>query len=164
MKPRRDGRVRCSAWLGGMALVGREGMLLCMMVCEVCVLLLLFRVLIEQYRVKKQSHREGNQRPSQPDKLLCLPLDAAARKIRKLGSEDENLGLLGGNRGRGDGVAGRDLGNLRAKLLNPFLKLFRCGHNAERVMPPNDPSSATRPARASDCNREAMAGFAAAHG
>ena len=32
------------------------------------------------------------------------------------------------------------------------------------VKPPNDPSSATRPTRASDCNREAMAGFAAAHG
>ena len=32
------------------------------------------------------------------------------------------------------------------------------------VMPPNDPSSATRPARACDCNRDAMAGFAAAPG
>ena len=32
------------------------------------------------------------------------------------------------------------------------------------ALPPNDPSSATRPTRASDCNREAMAGFAAAHG
>ena len=29
---------------------------------------------------------------------------------------------------------------------------------------PNDPSSATRPTRAHDCNRDAMAGFAAAHG
>src|SRR5437867_2047724 len=29
---------------------------------------------------------------------------------------------------------------------------------------PNDPSSATRPTRAFDCNRRAMAGFAAAHG
>jgi hypothetical protein len=29
---------------------------------------------------------------------------------------------------------------------------------------PNDSSSATRPARALDCNRSAMAGFAAAHG
>ena len=28
----------------------------------------------------------------------------------------------------------------------------------------NDPSSATRPASAFDCNRDAMAGFAAAHG
>ena len=27
-----------------------------------------------------------------------------------------------------------------------------------------DPSSATRPARRNDCNREVMAGFAAAHG
>jgi hypothetical protein len=33
-----------------------------------------------------------------------------------------------------------------------------------RSMPPNDPSSATRPTRALDCNRDAMAGFAAAHG
>jgi hypothetical protein len=29
---------------------------------------------------------------------------------------------------------------------------------------PNDPSSATRPTRASDCNQSARAGFAAAHG
>ena len=29
---------------------------------------------------------------------------------------------------------------------------------------PNDPSSATRPTRALDCNLDAMAGFAAAHG
>ena len=32
------------------------------------------------------------------------------------------------------------------------------------IKKPNDPSSATRPTRASDCNRSAMAGFAAAHG
>ena len=32
------------------------------------------------------------------------------------------------------------------------------------LMPPNDPSSATRPTRALDCNLDAMAGFAAAHG
>src|SRR6266487_3541031 len=31
-------------------------------------------------------------------------------------------------------------------------------------MSPNDPSSATRPTRGHDCNRDAMAGFAAAHG
>ena len=36
---------------------------------------------------------------------------------------------------------------------------------ARRVRtPPNDPSSATRPTRASDCNQSAMAGFAAAPG
>lgn len=29
---------------------------------------------------------------------------------------------------------------------------------------PNDPSSATRPTKAFDCNRDATAGFAAAHG
>ena len=32
------------------------------------------------------------------------------------------------------------------------------------VVPPNDPSSATRPTRRHDCNGDAMAGFAAAHG
>jgi hypothetical protein len=31
-------------------------------------------------------------------------------------------------------------------------------------MQANDPSSATRPAGRHDCNRDAMAGFAAAHG
>ena len=33
-----------------------------------------------------------------------------------------------------------------------------------RAMLPNDPSSATRRTRAFDCNRNVMAGFAAAHG
>jgi hypothetical protein len=33
-----------------------------------------------------------------------------------------------------------------------------------RVMSPNEPSSATRPTRRFDCNSDAMAGFAAAHG
>ena len=32
------------------------------------------------------------------------------------------------------------------------------------ILTPNDPSSATRPTRAFDCNRDAMAGFAGAHG
>ena len=32
------------------------------------------------------------------------------------------------------------------------------------LAPPNDPSSATRPTRALDCNRDARAEFAAAHG
>jgi len=32
------------------------------------------------------------------------------------------------------------------------------------VMPPNDPSSATRRTGRNDCNRDAHAGFAAAHG
>ena len=32
------------------------------------------------------------------------------------------------------------------------------------LLPPNDPSSATRPAGRNDCNQSAMAGFAAAHG
>ena len=43
--------------------------------------------------------------------------------------------------------------------------IIRCGgfkHND--AMTPNDPSSATRPTRAMDCNSDAMAGFAAAHG
>jgi hypothetical protein len=32
------------------------------------------------------------------------------------------------------------------------------------ILTPNDSSSATRPTRAFDCNLDAMAGFAAAHG
>gem|GEM_PF-4464777 len=38
------------------------------------------------------------------------------------------------------------------------------GWNAHGVKRPNDPSSATRPTRTPDCNLDAMAGFAAAHG
>jgi hypothetical protein len=38
-------------------------------------------------------------------------------------------------------------------------------HSSEGLLKtPNDPSSATRPAGRMDCNRSAMAGFAAAHG
>ena len=37
-------------------------------------------------------------------------------------------------------------------------------HFGDGVVRPNDPSSATRPAGRVDCNREVMAGFAAAHG
>ena len=39
--------------------------------------------------------------------------------------------------------------------------LFKSIHKRSR---PNDPSSATRPTRALDCNLDAIAGFAAAHG
>ena len=51
----------------------------------------------------------------------------------------------------------------RAYVLDDALSLWRELQHEMRQTP-NDPSSATRPARASDCNREAMAGFAAAHG
>ena len=44
-----------------------------------------------------------------------------------------------------------------------LLPKFVCMVGCDSV-PPNDPSSATRPTRALDCNRDAMAGFAAAHG
>ncbi len=37
-------------------------------------------------------------------------------------------------------------------------------HNVDVDKRSNDPSSATRPTRAPDCNRDVMAGFAAAHG
>ena len=41
---------------------------------------------------------------------------------------------------------------------------IRCELAQGVLLPPNDPSSATRPMRACACNRDAMAGFAAAHG
>ena len=42
---------------------------------------------------------------------------------------------------------------------------MRCYKDAAPpALPPNDPSSATRPAGCHDCNRDAMAGFTAAHG
>jgi hypothetical protein len=40
--------------------------------------------------------------------------------------------------------------------------ISRMGVNV--IMPPNDPSSATRRTGRNDCNRDAPAGFAAAHG
>jgi len=49
---------------------------------------------------------------------------------------------------------------LLAQLLD-FLYGILVGHENDE---PNDPSSATRPAGRMDCNHDAMAGFAAAHG
>ena len=51
----------------------------------------------------------------------------------------------------------------RDRKPRPYLKCVGMIH-VERVVRPNDPSSATRPTRAFDCNRDARAGFAAAHG
>ena len=48
--------------------------------------------------------------------------------------------------------------------LAEMLATLATGHKLTMAKPPNDPSSATRPTRALDCNRDAMAGFAAAHG
>ncbi len=47
------------------------------------------------------------------------------------------------------------------KVVNVFLECF---HIVRVSMRSNDPSSATRPTRALDCNLDAMAGLAAAHG
>jgi hypothetical protein len=49
----------------------------------------------------------------------------------------------------------------RSMLGNQSFKRIEYVHGEKS---PNDPSSATRPTRACDCNRDAMAGFAAAHG
>ena len=48
-----------------------------------------------------------------------------------------------------------------ASLISSLLGVIERLHIA---MTPNDPSSATRPTGRNDCNRDAMAGFAAAHG
>ncbi len=42
--------------------------------------------------------------------------------------------------------------------------LLACAGGVDGVKPPNDPSSATRRSGRMDCNRDALAGFAAAHG
>ena len=61
-----------------------------------------------------------------------------------------------------------DVASLRHALkdgcdfLNEFLKLRVLGVHSART--PNDPSTATRPSGRHDCNSDAMAGFAAAHG
>ena len=52
----------------------------------------------------------------------------------------------------------------RAVLGNQFLNAIDDSHNVCDVVMPNDPSSATRPTGHVDCNRSAMAGFAAALG
>src|SRR5882724_10402819 len=57
---------------------------------------------------------------------------------------------------------------LECRIAHLRLAKFLVAHGLNewwpRVLPPNDPSSATRPTRAHDCNLGVMAGFAAAHG
>jgi hypothetical protein len=42
--------------------------------------------------------------------------------------------------------------------------LVWCSYKSNGTNPPNDPSSAARRTGRNDCNRDAPAGFAAAHG
>src|SRR3989442_4124302 len=54
----------------------------------------------------------------------------------------------------------------RGAFFNDVVNLLKRFKNVQKwyLLPSNDPSSATRPPRPVDCNRNAMAGFAAAHG
>src|SRR5437667_259212 len=54
---------------------------------------------------------------------------------------------------------------LECRYLLALVRLWAWGfHNVRDTHPPNDPSSATRPTGRLNCNLDAMAGFAAAHG
>jgi len=53
---------------------------------------------------------------------------------------------------------------LHDQFFKPVYRVGQFHGDIWHPMPPNDPSSATRPAGRHDCNSDAMAGFAAAHG
>jgi hypothetical protein len=106
MKPRRDGRVRCSAWLGVAPLLRLTN----------CCALKLRGVLMAEN--------------SEPPATKLQPPEPATRSPLAARLGRKTCGVM-----------------------------VWCDS-----VPPNDPSSATRPAGRHDCNRDAMAGFAAAHG
>src|SRR5216684_999170 len=49
------------------------------------------------------------------------------------------------------------------RIPTPLTTAFICESQADPILASNDPSSATRPEGRVNCNRSAMAGFAAAH-
>ena len=155
LQPDGDGRVRCSAWLGG--------------VVEVSVTSSGFAVSL------RAIHSVLRPAESLSEREAALGAAQAALRqirgqIRRASESQSKAGLVrqGGPQAmseskpqtrqvtEGNHVAPAAPLRRRSKI---SILAYREGRT-----PPNDPSSATRPARASDCNREAMAGFAAAHG
>ena len=172
MKPRGDGRVRCSAWLGGSLMARREAApespprthehrqqcsrRRCA-VMSVHQWLQLCRLVIAQ-RSRRTCVR-----------MLVLLLDPVAAMLWPRTRQGKASGLrqnlarwlvtVAARPRPASPLMWRYEPNQLAILQGYVDELSRCG-----ALPPNDPSSATRPTRAHDCNLDAMAGFAAAHG
>ncbi len=79
--------------------------------------------------------------------------EAVNRMIKYVSTDDLNLGMVA--KGSRQGTA-----HGRVQVHEMELHRLTCG----AVGWPSDPSSATRPTGRHDCNSDAMAGFAAAHG
>ena len=121
LQPRGDGRVRCSAWLGGTLCMGLK------------------TTRGQMHRTRRAASDSRAALSALCDRrVLCVRTTEASRQGRQDRQEKPTDARTG------------------AALWVTFM--------AKRPVPPNDPSSATRPTRSHDCNREVMAGFAAAPG
>ena len=168
MKPQGEGRVRCSAWLARNVrlscarLIVRSGM----------TQLAVWDVRSGSIYIPKMNLREVN-------RLLKNQLVAGRKRIgvrelalgnRKRPRRNPSVLALGSNPLKDQGVAVARIkrvhqppGKARRRVLDHHGASKNVIFHKGKVRA-NDPSSATRPTRAFDCNLDAMAGFAAAHG
>jgi len=142
LQPRRDGRVRCSAWLGRVVMT-------CSEICPMTV---------EQRRALGQQEMSAPKAARDAQAVhQCHSDSRRERTARATIRRAPNMSDTADGRLHGACAPRSQKGRVCNR---PVL----CAWNSWRVERPNDPSSATRPARRHDCNRDAMAGFAAAHG
>ena len=106
------------------------------------------------YRYNLQQERRANQ--GNPDSSAVLPKPGAVLRAE---AEGDPIGGKPGSSAMGVEKREHRADEPKAQGGDSDLLIV---HGVRT--PPNDPSSATRPTRASDCNRDAMAGFAAAPG
>ena len=150
-----DGPVRCSAWLGGVGLV--------LVSAWIIVFILWVRALVaylNAYREYQKRHGEPYQSPCERNYLARVTLKCLRALFLGLGNDDHQLGH---ERSLARLIPSGVNHGIRVKLLHLRNQFFGAWIH-RGVKPPNDPSSATRPAGRVDCNNDAMAGFAAAHG
>ena len=169
MKPQGDGRVRCSAWLGI-----RFVALICFLVCGLCVVLygvwhtwprtagLLIGLPAWVWAMCRLIKEDGKElyRKAQADKgdaRRCASVPEETRPALAPAEADALVGKHVLNTPHAEKRQNRtdesDAQGDEGKLPVHGVTLM-----------PNDPSSATRRTGRNNCNRDAPAGFAAAHG
>jgi hypothetical protein len=157
MKPKRNGRVRCSAWLGVVALVPPAAIppLIIIWVCVAVIWVAMVNVWLCMYRARRllRGHNPGepeNRRRhhcnghGQDDNPPLEPVGLSRKNCNETGkpgngaSNSRKLTLL--NVGRG-GIY---------LFENLWDRIFRTHKDVGVTAPPNEASSATRPARRSE--------------
>ena len=145
MKPQGDGRVRCSAWLGR-TVNGIKSFF----VSDIITVQVIDVRRMEADEVLAPMRLEAHELVFVSE--CKTPRDRLARPL-VLSADMKSARLWRPEKARRQSAI---------RSLGAFLGVC-CPYDGGDVRP-NDPSSATRPTRAFDCNLDAMAGFAAAHG